>query len=76
MCKMTKISRTCDSFDFDGKTTLLGNDGNEDIFVSAIEKSKFAAEYKFIGFISLMLTNMIRIALAVEENHTYFSSDH
>ena len=76
MCEMTKISRACDSSDFDGNTTLVGNDGNEDIIVSGFGNIKFSAEYKFIDFMPLMLTNMIRIAIAVEENHTYFSSDH
>ena len=73
---MTERSKACDISDFDGKTSLVGSDDNEYIFISGFESIKFTTDDKNRGFISLMGNNMISAAIAVGEKYTYFLSDH
>ena len=66
MCRMTEISGACDSSDFIGNTDLVGI-VNEYIFISGLEYIKFTTEDKLIDFISLMGTNLIPSAIAIEK---------
>ena len=69
---MTEESGACDGSDFDGNTILVGDNGNETIFISGFEIIKFSAEEKIIDLKSLMGNNMISIAIAAGENYTFF----
>ena len=73
VCPMTEFSGAVDnSSRFDGNTLLLECEGNEYVYISGLEISKFNAGDKTIDYISLMGNNMTPYAIMVGERYTYF----
>ena len=73
VCPMTEFSGAADnSSRFDGNTLLLECEGNEYVYISGLEISKFNTGDKIIDYISLMGNNMTPYAIMVGERYTYF----
>ena len=73
VCPMTEFSGAADnSSRFDGNTLLLECEGNEYVYISGLEISKFNTGDKIIDYISLMGNNMTPYAIMIGERYTYF----
>ena len=73
---MTDFSRANNSSDFDGNTILLECGGNEYVYISGFENSKFKTEDKIKDYISLMGNIMCPYGFMVGEKYTYLISNH
>ena len=73
---MTSFSGAGDKIDFDGNTLLTECEGNEYVYISALEIFKFKTEGIIIDYISLMSNNMCPYAIIIRERYTYFITHH
>ena len=68
MCRMTGLSRGCDSSNFDGNTNLVGSDDNGNALYSGFEIIKFGTKDYIIDFTTLLDNNLIPTAIPLEKN--------
>ena len=72
VCPMTEFSGAANnSSRFEGNTLLLECEGNEYVYISGLEISKFNTGDKIIDYISLMGNNMTPYANMVGERYTF-----
>ena len=72
VCDMTNFSGAEDKEGFDGITLLPEFEDYEYVYFSGLEITEFKTDDKYLDYTSLVGNNMVRYAIIVGENSTYF----